>query len=101
MSRNTDPHAGAVVPRAPQQLVAAWLLRTAVQVVAVGLYGAWMGRFNAWVAVLVVAGCGTEKTAVEKCDDLVDTLCTRGVQCLGGAYSECVQAVKSELPELR
>ena len=33
-----------------------------------------------------------------QCDDLVDVLCDRGVQCLGGTHRECVQAVRTELP---
>jgi hypothetical protein len=48
--------------------------------------------------MLVLVGCATESSPVEKCDDLVDVLCSRGVQCLGGSHSECVQGVKSELP---
>jgi hypothetical protein len=48
--------------------------------------------------MLGLAACGTEPSPVEKCDDLVDVLCDRGVQCVGGRHSECVQAVKTELP---
>lgn len=48
--------------------------------------------------MLVGAGCATETSPVDKCDDLVDVLCDRGVQCLGGSRTECVQAVKTELP---
>ncbi len=47
---------------------------------------------------LVLAACGTDPSPVEQCDDLVDVLCDRGVQCLGGTHRECVQAVRSELP---
>lgn len=48
--------------------------------------------------IVVLVGCGAEKSPVEKCDDLVDVICDRGVQCLGGSVNECVQAVRSELP---
>ena len=41
---------------------------------------------------LVLAACATETSPVEQCDDLVDVLCDRGVQCLGGTHRECVQA---------
>lgn len=54
-------------------------------------------RQTCWVVILL-AGCGTEASAVDKCDDLVDVLCDRGVQCLGFSRAECVQAVQSELP---
>jgi hypothetical protein len=50
------------------------------------------------VLVFVLASCGTDKSAVEKCDDLVNTLCDKGVQCLGGTQTECVQAVQQQLP---
>jgi hypothetical protein len=49
-------------------------------------------------ALFAVAGCGTEASPVEKCDDLVDTLCDKGVQCLGGSHAECVQAAQTTLP---
>ena len=51
-----------------------------------------------WVAVLALCGCGSEPSPVEKCDDLVDVLCDRGVHCLGGAHAEYVQALQAELP---
>jgi hypothetical protein len=50
----------------------------------------------AFVLVLVV-GCGTDESPVDKCDDLVDTLCDRGVQCLGGAHTDCVQTFQQAL----
>ena len=50
------------------------------------------------LVVLAFVGCATEESAVDKCDDLVDVICDRGVQCLGGSHSECVQAVQRELP---
>jgi hypothetical protein len=50
------------------------------------------------IAALALAACGTDKTPAEKCDDLVDTLCDRGVQCLGGSTSACVQSVQAQLP---
>ena len=49
------------------------------------------------VVAVLVSGCGTERSPVEKCDDLLDTLCDRGVQCLGGAHADCVQAFRTEL----
>lgn len=49
------------------------------------------------IAVALI-GCATERTLVEKCDALVDTLCDRGVQCIGGTHSECVQALQADLP---
>lgn len=49
------------------------------------------------LAVAVLLGCGTERSPVEQCDDLVDVLCDRGVQCLGGTTAECVQAVQTQL----
>lgn len=57
-----------------------------------------MRRIACWIVTIGLAACGTEKTAVEKCDDLVDVLCDRGVQCLGGSHAECVQSVRTELP---
>ena len=50
------------------------------------------------LAAVLLLGCGMERSPVEKCDDLVDVLCDRGVQCLGGTRAECVQAVQSQLP---
>jgi hypothetical protein len=50
------------------------------------------------LAVVLLLGCGAEKSPVEKCDDLIDVLCDRGIQCLGGSHAECVQAFQSELP---
>jgi hypothetical protein len=50
------------------------------------------------MTLIVAAACGTEPSPVEKCDDLVDILCDRGVQCEGGSHAECVQAVKTQLP---
>ncbi|MBL0214029.1 MAG: hypothetical protein IPQ07_09100 [Myxococcales bacterium] len=47
---------------------------------------------------VLLSGCGTERSPVEKCDDLIDTLCDRGVQCIGGAHVDCVQAFQRELP---
>lgn len=51
-----------------------------------------------WMALAAIAACGTESSPVEKCDDLVDVLCNRAVQCGGGSHAECVEAVKTELP---
>ena len=50
------------------------------------------------ISFVLVAACGSEPSPVEKCDDLVDVLCDRGVQCVGGSHAECVQAVQTSLP---
>jgi len=51
------------------------------------------------VLVLVLVACGGEKSPVEKCDDLVNVVCDRGVECIGGStHQECVQAVQQQLP---
>lgn len=56
---------------------------------------------KSWVLVLLVAtACGgTEPSPVEKCDDLIDLLCDRAVQCIptGGSHRTCVQEVQQEL----
>jgi hypothetical protein len=49
------------------------------------------------VLTCFMAACAAEPSPVEQCDDLVDVLCDRGVQCLGGSHRECVQAVQTEL----
>jgi len=56
-----------------------------------------MQRFAS--VMIVLASCGGE-SAVEKCDDLVDDLCNRGVECLPdqGTHSECVQSAERSLP---
>jgi hypothetical protein len=50
----------------------------------------------------LVAGCGggDSESPVEKCDDLVDVICDRLIECVSdvGTHSECVDAVQSELP---
>jgi hypothetical protein len=47
----------------------------------------------------MLVACNTEPSPVEKCDDLVDVLCTRATQCVAGTtHTECVQAVKTGLP---
>ncbi len=47
-----------------------------------------------------LVGCGSEKSPVEKCDDLVEVVCDRGVECAPelGTKSSCVQAIKQALP---
>ena len=47
-------------------------------------------------------GCGgdSERTPPEKCEDLIDALCARGVECIPGArgmQSACVQAVHQSI----
>jgi hypothetical protein len=58
----------------------------------------YLKSFATATLVLYAAACGTETSPVEKCDDLVDVLCDRGVRCVGGSHIECVQAVKTGLP---
>lgn len=53
-------------------------------------------RFHPAFVIILVVGCGAEGP-VEKCDDLVDVVCDRGVECLGVSHSECVQAIQGEL----
>lgn len=53
------------------------------------------------LCALVGTGCGGDaKTPVQKCDDLIDLLCDRGVQCIpdGGTKTDCVQVVQQRLP---
>jgi hypothetical protein len=53
-----------------------------------------------WFVVSVAMGCGSEPTPVEKCDDLVDALCDRGVACVpnSGTHTTCVQELRNILP---
>lgn len=52
------------------------------------------------VVVLAVLGgvsCGGEKSPAEKCEDLVDLVCDRAVECIAGAsgmHRECVEGVE-------
>lgn len=50
--------------------------------------------------VMAAVGCGGDDGPVEKCDALVETLCSRAVSCApgSGTESQCVQSVQSELP---
>lgn len=51
------------------------------------------------LAVLGCLGCG-DKSPKEKCEDLIDTVCDRGVECIAGAagmHEGCVHAVEQEL----
>ncbi len=52
------------------------------------------------VSACVLAGCTSEPSPVEKCDDLVDVVCDRGVVCLPGAgnHATCVSEVQQVLP---
>jgi hypothetical protein len=51
---------------------------------------------------LVCIGCGSSapKTPMQKCDDLITTVCDRGVQCIpaAGTHAECVSALQPLLP---
>jgi len=52
------------------------------------------------LAVLCCIGCG-DKSPKEKCADLIDVVCDRGVECIAGAagmHDECVHAVEGALP---
>lgn len=49
----------------------------------------------------LVAACGaSEPSPVEKCDDLVDLLCDRAVQCFpnAGSHATCIQELNQEIP---
>ena len=51
------------------------------------------------LAVLGCVGCG-DKSPKEKCEDLIDAVCDRGVECIDGAagmHDECVHAVDGAL----
>jgi hypothetical protein len=54
---------------------------------------------NRVMFVIVLAGCGSE-SAVDKCDNLVDTLCDRAVTCVpgNGNHATCVASVQTALP---
>lgn len=46
----------------------------------------------------LLAACGGS-SAVDKCDDLVDVVCDRTVECVSGiTKTDCVQAVQQQLP---
>ncbi len=52
------------------------------------------------LAVLGCVGCG-DKSPKDKCEDLIDAVCDRGVECITGAagmHDECVHAVEGDLP---
>ena len=52
--------------------------------------------------VVVMLGCGGGggSSPVEKCDDLVDIVCDRAVECIPGAgtHASCVQEVQQVIP---
>ena len=58
-----------------------------------------LGQFALALGLYFFIGCGgDEPSPVEKCDDLVDVLCDRAVECINvGTHSECVQMVQSAL----
>lgn len=43
---------------------------------------------------------GTDSSPVDKCDDLVDLLCDRALECVAGAgtHPMCVQELQGEIP---
>lgn len=43
---------------------------------------------------------GGDPSPVEKCDDLVDLLCDRAIECVAGVgtHEMCVQALQGEIP---
>lgn len=55
---------------------------------------------KALVLLFALAGCATERSPVEKCDDLVDVLCDRAIQCFpsAGTHTQCVQELQQVLP---
>ncbi len=56
-----------------------------------------MVRFAIVIALLGCGGGGS--SAVDKCDDLVDVLCDRAVECVGGGtHATCVQELQQVLP---
>ena len=49
---------------------------------------------------LLLVACGGDKSPVEKCDDLINVVCDRGVQCVGstvGTHAQCVQQIQQSL----
>ena len=53
------------------------------------------------LGMLVFVGCGSdEKTPVDKCEDFLDNICTRGAECVpeNGSKSDCVAAITAFLP---
>lgn len=56
--------------------------------------------FRCCFVVLFIVGCGGGSSPVEKCDDLVDIVCERAVECLPGAgtHGACVQEVQQVIP---
>ncbi|HVK77910.1 MAG TPA: hypothetical protein VM734_31605 [Kofleriaceae bacterium] len=53
-----------------------------------------------FVLAVTLVACGGEDTPVEKCDDLVSTVCDRLVECLPGAATraQCIQEIQAALP---
>lgn len=53
------------------------------------------------LCVSLLVACGSEPSPVEKCDDLVDLVCDRAVQCIPsevGTHVTCVQQLQQVLP---
>src|SRR4051812_45521875 len=53
-----------------------------------------------WWMLVLAAGCGSDVSPVEKCDDLLDLLCDRAVQCIPnpGSHASCVQEFQQVIP---
>lgn len=53
-----------------------------------------------WVSACLVAGCTSEPSPVEKCDELVNVICDRAVVCLPGVgnHATCVSELQQALP---
>jgi hypothetical protein len=53
------------------------------------------------LGILGCVGCGSsERSASEKCDDLIEDLCTRAVECIpnGGTKGQCIDAFRQIIP---
>ncbi|HEY5951201.1 MAG TPA: hypothetical protein VIV40_37170 [Kofleriaceae bacterium] len=53
------------------------------------------------LCLCLLVACGSEPSPVEKCDDLVDLVCDRAVQCIpreAGSHVTCVQQLQQVLP---
>ncbi|MGN6103545.1 MAG: hypothetical protein ACTHU0_00330 [Kofleriaceae bacterium] len=55
-------------------------------------------KWFAMFALALAAGCGGSDSPVDKCDDLVDQICDRAVDCVGLAHGTCVADIQSVLP---
>lgn len=56
-----------------------------------------MARRATCALLLIVGGCGD--SPVEKCDDMLSTICSRLVECVGGVSQQaCVQELQVAVP---